>query len=113
MSEIWQRPSSPGIRVIITTHSEWVLEEVANLVSISNLPGNKRKGIDSANISLPEEAVGAWLFNPSNRPKGSKVEEIRLDQESGTFPSGFSQVSEALYNKWAEITNRIEESQLQ
>ena len=102
-----------GIRVIITTHSEWVLEEVANLVSISNLPGNKRKGIDSANISLPESDVGAWLFNPSNRPKGSKVEEIRLDQESGTFPSGFSQVSEALYNKWAEITNRIEESQLQ
>ena len=102
-----------GIRVLITTHSEWVLEEVANLVSISNLPGDRRKGIDSANISLPESDVGAWLFNPSNRPRGSKVEEIRLDRESGTFPSGFSQVSEALYNKWAEITNRIEESQLQ
>ena len=36
-----------GIRVLITTHSEWVLEEVANLVSISNLPGDRRKGIDS------------------------------------------------------------------
>ncbi len=102
-----------GIRVIITTHSEWVLEEVANLVSTSTLPKDKRKGIDSAHISLPESDVGAWLFNPSKRPRGSKVEEIRLDQESGTFPSGFSHVSEALYNKWAEITNRIEESQVQ
>ena len=101
-----------GIRVIITTHSEWVLEEVANLVSISRLPEDRRKGIDSSNVSLPESDVGAWLFNSRNRPKGSKVEEIRLDKESGTFPSGFSHVSEALYNKWAEITNRIEEGQV-
>ena len=102
-----------GIRVIITTHSELVLEEVANLVSTSNLPKDRREGIDGADMSLPESDVGAWLFNPSKRPKGSKVEEIKLDKESGTFPSGFSHVSETLYNKWAEITNRIEESQLQ
>lgn len=101
-----------GIRVIITTHSEWVLEEVANLVSLSHLPEERRKGIDDAQISLSESDVGAWLFNTWKRPKGSKVEEIRLDRESGTFPSGFSHVSEFLYNRWAEITNRIEESQV-
>ncbi len=101
-----------GIRVIITTHSEWVLEEVANLVSLSHLPEKRRKGIDDAQISLSESDVGAWLFNTWKRPKGSKVEEIRLDKESGTFPSGFSHVSEFLYNRWAEITNRIEESQV-
>lgn len=102
-----------GIRVIITTHSEWVLEEVANLVSLSRLPREKRKGFDNDRIFLPESDVGAWRFTTMKRPKGSKVEEIRLDKESGTFPSGFSHVSEALYNKWAEITNRIEESQVQ
>ena len=102
-----------GIRVIITTHSEWVLEAVANLVSLSHLPKERRKGIDNAQISLSESDVGAWVFNTRKRPKGSKVEEIRLDKEAGTFPSGFSHVSEALYNKWAEITNRIEESQVQ
>ena len=101
-----------GIRVIITTHSEWVLEEVANLVSLSHLPEERRKGIDDAQLSLSESDVGAWLFNTWKRPKGSKVEEIRLDKESGTFPSGFSHVSEFLYNRWAEITNRIEESQV-
>ena len=101
-----------GIRVIITTHSEWVLEEVANLVSLSHLPEERRKGIEDAQISLSESDVGAWLFNTWKRPKGSKVEEIRLDKESGTFPSGFSHVSEFLYNRWAEIANRIEESQV-
>ena len=88
-----------GIRVIITTHSEWVLEEVANLVSLSRLPEERRKGIDNAQISLSESDVGAWLFDTRKRPKGSKVEEIRLDRESGTFPSGFSHVSEYLYNR--------------
>lgn len=101
-----------GIRVLITTHSEWVLEEVANLVSLSRLPEERRKGIDNAQLSLSESDVGAWLFDTRKRPKGSKVEEIRLDQESGTFPSGFSHVSEFLYNRWAEIANRIEESQV-
>ncbi len=101
-----------GIRVIITTHSEWVLEEVANLVALSRLPEARRKGIDSAQLSLSESDVGAWLFDTRKRPKGSKVEEIRLDEEAGTFPSGFGRVSEVLYNRWAEITNRIEESQV-
>ena len=102
-----------GIRVLITTHSEWVLEEVANLVSLSRLPKERRKGLENAGVFLPESVVGAWRFKTWKRPKGSKVEEIRLDKESGTFPSGFSHVSEALYNKWAEITNRIEESRVQ
>lgn len=101
-----------GIRVLITTHSEWVLEEVANLVSLSRLPEERRKGIDNAQLSLSESDVGAWLFDTRKRPKGSKVEEIRLDKEAGTFPSGFSRVSELLYNRWAEITNRIEESKV-
>jgi hypothetical protein len=101
-----------GIRVIITTHSEWVLEEVANLVALSRLPEARRKGIDDAQLSLSESDVGAWLFDTRKRPKGSKVEEIRLDEEAGTFPSGFGRVSEVLYNRWAEITNLIEESQV-
>ena len=37
-----------GIRVIITTHSEWVLWELANLVRMSELPLELRNGIDGA-----------------------------------------------------------------
>ena len=33
-----------GIRVIVTTHSEWVLQELANLVRVSALPEGEARG---------------------------------------------------------------------
>ena len=96
-----------GIQVIITTHSEWVLEELANLVRLSDLPKSRRKGIKGAEYALKYDQVGAWLFEKKERPKGSVVKEIKLDKEQGTFPSGFSDVGEDTYNDYAEIFNRI------
>ena len=91
-----------GIRVVVTTHSEWVLEELANIVGRSEL-------------SEPEEAaltasdVGVWLFEPKERPKGSAVREIPLD-ESGLYPTGFGEVAAALHNDWADISSRSQET---
>ena len=102
-----------GIRVIITTHSDWVLEEVANMVSLAQLPKERREGIDGGEIALDESEVGVWLFKSKKRPKGSVVQEIPLDTESGIFPSDFDDVSDDLYNRWAEISNRIAESRNQ
>ena len=96
-----------GVQVIITTHSEWVLEELANLVRLSDLPKSRRKGISGAEYTLKYDQVGAWLFEKKDRPKGSVVKEIKLDKEQGTFPSGFSDVGEDTYNDYAEIFNRI------
>ena len=92
-----------GIRIIVTTHSEWLLEELANLVKRSELSKEKR---DGKGMLRPDQ-VGAWLFEPKNRPKGSVIREISLD-ESGTFPSGFDDVAVALHNDWAEISSSIE-----
>ena len=92
-----------GIRIIVTTHSEWLLEELANIVKRSDLPKTKRDGKGA----LRPDQVGAWLFEPKKLPKGSVIREITLD-ESGTFPSGFDDVAVALHNDWAEISSSIE-----
>ena len=96
-----------GIRVVITTHSEWVLEALANLVRLSEVPKGKREGIDGAHLALTPREVGAWLFKPKRRPRGSVVEEIPLDVEGGTFPAGYGEITESIYNDWAMISNRI------
>ena len=98
-----------GIRILITTHSEWVLEELANLVRLSELSKENRKGIDFANLELCPEEIGAWLFERGPKNSGSVVREIPLDVESGTFPAGFGLITEDLYNRWAEISDRIGE----
>ena len=78
-----------GVRVIITTHSEWVLDELANLVRVSGLTKSRREGIGGADYALTPEQLGVWLFEPKRRPRGSVVKEIPFDEEFGGFRSGF------------------------
>ena len=96
-----------GIRIIITTHSEWVLWELANLVRMSGLPPELRNGLDGADHAIEAAEVGAWLFEPDAERDGSVVREIPLDIESGTFPAGYSLTAESLYKRWSTINRRI------
>ena len=98
-----------GIRVVVTTHSEWLLDQFANLVRLSELPEAKRKGLPGADEALQQEQFGAWLFKPKQRPKGSVVEELSIDPDTGGLGSDYSEIAEHLYNDWAHIGNRIEE----
>ena len=98
-----------GVRVILTTHSEWVLEELANIVRRSELCEAHRKEIANGEVALRPDQVGAWLFKPKRRPKGSVVEELKPDDETGLYPSDYDPVSEALYNENVEIYNRIQD----
>ena len=101
-----------GVRVIVTTHSEWVLEELANIVSRSGLAETEREGAGGKGIALHPDQVGAWLFKPKGRPKGSVVEEVKLDKETGLYPTDYDAVSEALYNESARIFNRIQDGKV-
>ena len=96
-----------GIRVIVTTHSEWVLEALANLVRLSEVPKPRRSKVDAGGPALTPDEVGAWHFEPKQRPKGSVVKEIPLDTVRGTFPAGFGEITEDLYNDWATIANLV------
>ena len=96
-----------GIRVIVTTHSEWVLEALANLVRLSEVPKSRRSEVDAGGPALTPDEVGAWHFEPKLRPKGSVVKEIPLDAVRGTFPAGFGEITEDLYNDWATIANLV------
>ena len=99
-----------GVRVIVTTHSEWVLEELANIVQRSKLPKARRKEIPQGDFALRPDQVGAWLFKQKLRPRGSVVEEVKLDSETGLYPTDYDAVSAALYNESVSIFNRIEDS---
>jgi hypothetical protein len=99
-----------GVRVMVTTHSEWVLEELGNIVRRSELPEARRKEIPRGDFALHSDQVGAWLFKPKRRPKGSVVEEVKLDDEIGLYPTDYDAVSEALYNDSVRISNRIQDS---
>ena len=98
-----------GIRVMITTHSEWVLEELANLVHLSDLPESQRDGIGGADYALTPDQLGIWLFGPDKESGGSIVEEIRFSAEDGGFVTDYEDVAIRTHNDWARISNRLTE----
>ncbi len=100
-----------GIRVIVTTHSEWVLQELANVVRASELPEGERAGIAGGEVALDARQVGAWFFKPDPNGEGSTVSEIGLDEESGLYPTDFEEVARAMHNDWAEIFSRLGEAE--
>lgn len=97
-----------GMRVMVTTHSEWVLEELTNLVLASRIPETIQKANRRGRLALKSEDVGAWFFKPKKRPKGSVIEEIDLKQ-AGLYSSSFNEVATAIHNEWAEISSLAKE----
>ena len=92
-----------GVRVILTTHSEWVLEGLGNVVGRAALA--ERSEGETGAESLDSRQVGVWLFEPTEDGGGSTVKEIALDADTGLYPSGFDAVAAALHNDWAEISD--------
>ena len=98
-----------GIRVIVTTHSEWVLEELANLVHLSDLPEAQRQGIGGANYALTPDQLGIWSFGHDRVIGGSVVDEVRFSPEDGGFVTDYEDVAISTHNDWARISNWLSE----
>ena len=95
-----------GVRIILTTHSEWVLDAVANLVLSSEIDGQNDHG---SSVALSSQEVGLWSVVRKKKPKGSIVQEIKFDFEKGGFVTEFENVAGDIYNRWAELGNRVNE----
>ena len=95
-----------GVRIILTTHSEWVLDAVANLVLSSKIDGQNDH---DSSVALSSQEVGLWSVVRKKKPKGSIVQEIKFDFEKGGFVTEFETVAGDIYNRWADLGNRINE----
>ena len=95
-----------GFRVVVTTHSEWFLEQVANRVRLAATPQAGRAGIADPDVAIPPDHVGVWLFRSNGERGGSVADRLELDPETGLYPADHDAVSEALYNEGARIFRR-------
>ncbi|MCY3537930.1 MAG: AAA family ATPase [Cyanobacteria bacterium MAG IRC3_bin_20] len=107
-----------GVRVVVTTHSDWLLQEMANLVREGELrQAQAQEGADSeADASAPwldPKEVGVWLFKNSEDGDGATVQEIPFDRVDGLEPEDYADVAETLYNDSAKLQNQLEETRIQ
>ena len=103
----------PASGVVVTTHSDWLLKEIGNLIregELSEASGGGKDGTSSPGRLRPED-VGVWLFRKGKAGGGSTtVDEIPFDRIEGVEPSDFEDVAEELYNRSTELQNRLAEA---
>ena len=95
-----------GVRVILTTHSDWVVNELSNMAARArNKTSNGQwRGLNA----LPKEDIGVWLFeykDPNSPGKGSVLKEIPWKTSDGGFDTDFYDVSIHQNNEWARAVN--------
>ena len=100
-----------GVRVVVTTHSDWLLKEIGNLMRAGELQEAGRPSVDEGPPSaLQRGEVGIWLFHEEGPASGSTVEEIPFDSIEGVEPRDYEDVAEALYNRSADLQNQLEDA---
>ncbi len=93
-----------GVRVIITTHSDWLLEQIGNLVregEVMKLEKNKAE----PTTWLTKEDIGAWWFRESK-----PVVELPFEHIAGIEPKEYGEVAEVLYNRSVDLRSQLEET---
>ncbi len=99
-----------GLKVLVTTHSGWLLKEIGNLIREGEL--GEETGGNAINRSLPcslrSHEVGTWLFQKDSVAGPSTVAEIPFDRIEGIEPHEYEDVAEQLYNRSASLQDRLE-----
>ena len=93
-----------GVRVIITTHSDWLLEQIGNLVREGEVM-KLGKGQSELKTELTKEDIGAWLFRT-----GKPVVEVPFEHIAGIEPEEYGEVAEKLYNRSVDLRTQLEEA---
>ena len=92
-----------GLHVLVTTHSDYFLQQLSNCIRMSSKPSAARKLGYTKKDQLPSESVGAYLFSfRKNRP-GAETKELPVSKNEGIPEDAFVQIAEAIYDETVKL----------
>jgi predicted ATPase len=97
-----------GLKIIITTHSEFLLEQLNNFILLSKIESNKRREYKySEEDYLNPDEVSVHVFNYDDSTNGYKIVKVEIDEEDGISQEEFLKVHEALYEETYKLQKDI------
>ena len=92
-----------GLKIMITTHSDYILDQINNLVRLNNYPKEKLSSINYTEDNIIDlKDIGIYFFKQDDN-ESFICEELHID-EIGFSEENFSQITEELYDETIEIT---------
>lgn len=98
-----------GVRIILTTHSDWVLSELSNVVARSVV--RQGNADDENEVTLDKKDVGVWRFSRTKgdgASGGSSIEEVEWDPNGAGYEAGFYDLLVKQNNDWADIMEQYD-----
>ena len=87
-----------GVQVLVTTHSDYFVSQINNLLLLSELTARQRAGRRYARSEVLEPGqVGAYYFRPTD--DGTRVDNLEVTAAEGIPTDMFTDVHSALYNE--------------
>lgn len=91
-----------GVRVLVTTHSDYFVQQVSNLVRMKETPELRKRLGYAEEESLAVEDLGAYLFC-MDTAEGSVIEELRITAEEGIPEEEFIRIAEEIYDETTSL----------
>lgn len=97
--------ANAGVRVIATTHSDIILEQIGNFIHADKIPQAKVLDKQAKGRTLSKDRASVYRFDEPERGKGVAVRAIPFDEETGILTKDHLDVSSDLYNETASLLN--------
>jgi predicted ATPase len=90
-----------GVYILLTTHSDFLLEQINNFILLSKVSPIKRVekyGYDE-NDYLKIDEIATYVFNYDQMSEGYEIEEVEITEEDGISPKEFDKINLLLYEE--------------
>lgn len=101
-----------GVKVIVTTHSEFLVEQLSNFILLSKVKSaqrSKRYKYEKNDFLKPDETA-VYIFKYSKKMKGFKTVAVKVTEE-GIPQEEFLKIDEALYEETIKLKKEVSKDQ--
>jgi predicted ATPase len=98
-----------GVNLVLTTHSEFLLEQLNNFILLSRIPADGRasKYEYGKDDFLAHDEVAAYAFSYDSQSNSHRVSQIEVSEEDGISQQEFTKIHETLYEETFKIQQEV------
>ena len=93
-----------GLKIIITTHSDYILDQINNFIRLNDFPKEKLTKINYSDKHILKLGDAMIYFFKNIAENSCICEKIHID-ESGFSEENFSKITDELYDETITIIN--------
>jgi len=96
-----------GVHVVITTHSEFLIEQLSNFIMLGSVKKKGQYDYDESAV-LRRDEIGVYVFQYDSESGGYRVRELEVSDEDGIPQEEFLRIHEALYEETIRLRQDLE-----